>query len=247
MKLKEKGYIPFEKEGIKIKSGTVSVRAGRYYVSVLVEMPDPVIAKAEGAPVGIDLGLKDFAIVSNGNVYKNVNKTGKMRKLDKKLKRETRRLSRMMRSGKKKKHGKNVEKQKQKIRKICQRMDNVRTDYLNKCLSAVVKAKPSHISIEDLNVSGMMKNHHLAKAVASEKFYEFRQKAGSKCRSNGIELRLVSRWYPSSKKCHSCGSVLKSLKLSDRVYRCPVCGLVTDRDYNASLNLRDAEEYVVIV
>ena len=126
-------------------------------------------------------------------------------------------------------------------------MDNVRTDYLNKCLSAVVKAKPSHISIEDLNVSGMMKNHHLAKAVASEKFYEFRQKAGSKCRSNGIELRLVSRWYPSSKKCHSCGSVLKSLKLSDRVYRCPVCGLVTDRDYNASLNLRDAEEYVVIV
>lgn len=247
VKLKEKGYIPSEKEDIKIKSGTVSVRAGRYYVSVLIEMPDPIITKAEGGPIGIDLGLKDFATVSNGHVYKNVNKTGKMRKLDKKLKRETRRLSRMMRSGKRKKRGKNIEKQKEKVRKIHQRMDNIRTDCLNKCLSAEVKAKPSHITIEDLNVSGMMKNRHLAKAVASGKFYEFRQKAVPKCRLNGVELRVVSRWYPSSKKCHGCGSILRGLKLSDRIYRCPVCGLVTDRDYNASLNLRDAEEYEIII
>lgn len=246
VKLKEKGYIPSEKEGIRIKSGTVSVRAGRYYVSVLVEMPDPVITKAEGEPVDIDLGLKEFMTVSNGAVYKNINKTGRMRKLDKKLKRETRRLSRRMGNGRKKKRGENIEKQRAKVRSIHRRMDSIRTDHLNKCLNEVVKAKPSHITIEDLNVSGMMKNRHLAKAVASGKFYEFRERAIFKCCLNSIELRLVSRWYPSSKKCHGCGNILRDLKLSDRVYKCPVCGFITDRDYNASLNLRDAEEYVVI-
>ena len=105
-----------------------------------------------------------------------------------------------------------------------------------------MKTKPSYITIEDLNVSGMMKNRHLSKAVASQKFYEFRSKLKNKCDANGIELRVVDRFYPSSKLCHCCGSIKKGLKLSDRIYKCE-CGYVEDRDFNASLNLRDAVTY----
>lgn len=107
-----------------------------------------------------------------------------------------------------------------------------------------MKTKPSYITIEDLNVSGMMKNRHLSKAVASQKFYEFRTKLKAKCDENGIELRAVDRWYPSSKICHCCGAIKKDLKLSDRIYRCD-CGYVEDRDFNAALNLRDALTYEV--
>ena len=123
-------------------------------------------------------------------------------------------------------------------------MDNIRTDYINKTIAEIVKTKPSHITIEDLNVSGMMKNRHLSKAVASQKFYEFRKKLKAKCDDNGIELRIVNRWYPSSRMCHNCGCIKKELKLSDRIYRCE-CGYAEDRDFNASLNLRDAKTYEV--
>lgn len=125
-------------------------------------------------------------------------------------------------------------------------MTNIRTDYLNKTIHSIVKVKPSYIVIEDLNVRGMMKNRHLSKAVAQQKFFEFRTKLISKCRENNIELRVVDRWYPSSKLCHDCGHVKKDLKLSDRVYRCDECGLEIDRDINASLNLRDAKTYTVV-
>ena len=105
-----------------------------------------------------------------------------------------------------------------------------------------MKTKPSYITIEDLNISGMMKNKHLSKAVASQKFYDFRTKLGNKCRESGIELRIADRWYPSSKICHECGLIKKDLKLSDREYICK-CGCHADRDYNASLNLRDVKTY----
>jgi putative transposase len=107
-----------------------------------------------------------------------------------------------------------------------------------------VKTKPKHITIEDLNVSGMMKNRHLSKAVASQKFYDFRIKLESKCKQHGIELRIVDRFYPSSNTCHCCGHIKSGLKLSDRVYACQ-CGYIADRDYNASLNLRDAKIYKI--
>ena len=107
-----------------------------------------------------------------------------------------------------------------------------------------MKTKPSYITIEDLNVSGMMKNRHLSKAVASQRFYEFRIKLKAKCDDHGIELRIADRWYPSSKMCHCCGNIRKDLKLSDRIYRC-ACGYIEDRDLNASLNLRDAVVYEV--
>lgn len=245
VRLKEKGYIPTTKDGWNIKSGTVSVKAGRYYVSVLVEIPDTQIANNGNDGIGIDLGLKELAIVSNGKTYKNINKSAGLKKLEKQLCREQRCLSRKYENLKKgEATQKNIQKQKLKVQKLHHRIDNIRTDYINKTIAEIVKTKPSYITIEDLNVSGMMKNRHLSKAVASQKFYEFRTKLKAKCDDNGIELRIVGRFYPSSKMCHCCGKIRKDLKFSDRIYRCD-CGYVEDRDFNASLNLRDAKTYEV--
>lgn len=246
LRLKEKGYIPVSKDGYQIRSGTVSVKAGRYYVSVLIEMPDTEPVKGGNPGIGIDLGLKDLAVVSDGSVYKNINRSEKMRKLEKKLGKEQRSLSRKYEYAKQHKtERKNIKKQVLKVQRLHQRITNIRTDHTDKAISRIVKTKPSYIVIENLNVSGMMKNRHLSKAVASQKLYEFRKKLETKCRQEGIELRVVGRFYPSSKMCHNCGNIKKDLKLSDRTYHCDRCGYKADRDFNASLNLRDAKEYKV--
>ena len=211
VRIKEKGYIPTTKDGYVVKSGTVSMKADRYYVSVLVEISDNKIADDFNAGIGIDLGLKDFAIVSNGKTYKNINKSARLKKLEKQLIREQRCLSRKYENLKKGEvtQRANIQKQKRKVQKLHYKIDNIRTDYINKTIAEIVKTKPSYITIEDLNVKGMMKNRHLSKAVASQKFYEFRTKLQIKCNENGIELRVVDRWYPSSKTCHCCGAVKK--------------------------------------
>ena len=244
IRIKEKGYIPTTKDGYMIRSGTVSVKAGRFYVSVLVEIPDINIDNNSNEGIGIDLGLKDFAIVSNGKTYRNINKSAGLKKLEKQLIREQRSLSRKYENLKKGESTQraNIQKQKLKVQKLHHKMDNIRTDYINKTIAEIVKTKPSYITIEDLNVKGMMKNRCLSKAVASQKFYEFRTRLKAKCDENGIELRVADRFYPSSKTCHHCGSVRKNLKLSDRIYRCE-CGYVADRDLNAALNLKDAKTY----
>ena len=244
IRIKEKGYIPTTKDGYMIRSGTVSVKAGRFYVSVLVEIPDINIDNNSNEGIGIDLGLKDFAIVSNGKTYRNINKSAGLKKLEKQLIREQRSLSRKYENLKKGESTQraNIQKQKLKVQKLHHKMDNIRTDYINKTIAEIVKTKPSYITIEDLNVKGMMKNRCLSKAVASQKFYEFRTKLKAKCDENGIELRVADRFYPSSKTCHHCGSVRKNLKLSDRIYRCE-CGYVADRDLNAALNLKDTKTY----
>lgn len=246
VKLKEKGYLPTTKDGWKIKSGTVSKKAGRYYISVLVEVPNTQIADNTNSGIGIDLGLKDLAIVSNGKTYKNINKSIRVKKLEKQLRREQRSLSRKYENVKKGGFTQrlNIQKQKLKVQKLYHKLNNIRTDYINKTIAEIVKTKPSYITVENLNVSGMMKNRHLSKAVASQKFYEFRDKLKRKCDENGIELRIVDRGYPSSKLCHCCGSIKKDLRLSDRIYRCE-CGYIEDRDFNASLNLRDALTYTI--
>jgi putative transposase len=246
VRIKEKGYIPTTKDGFVIRSGHVSIKAGRYYVSVLIEIPNNKIANNSNEAIGIDLGLKDFAIVSNGKTYKNINKSAGLKKLEKQLVREQRCLSRKYENLKKGESTQraNVQKQKLKVQKLHHRIDNIRTDYINKTIAEIVKTKPSYITIEDLNVKGMMKNRHLSKAVASQKFYEFRTKLQAKCKENGIELRVVDRWFPSSKTCHCCGAVRKDLKLSDRIFKCD-CGYIEDRDFNAALNLRDAMTYEV--
>ena len=246
IRIKEKGYIPTTKDGYMIRSGTVSVKAGRFYVSVLVEIPDVNINNNLNEGIGIDLGLKDFAIISNGKTYRNINKSAGLKKLEKQLIREQRSLSRKYENLKKGESTQraNIQKQKLKVQKLHHKMDNIRTDYINKTIAEIVKTKPSYITIEDLNVKGMMKNRCLSKAVASQKFYEFRTKLKAKCDENGIELRVADRFYPSSKTCHHCGSVRKNLKLSDRIYRCE-CGYVADRDLNAALNLKDAKTYKI--
>ena len=241
VRLKEYGYIP---TNVKVVSGTITEHFNRYYVSLVCEVEEVKNYKPKTESVGIDLGLKDFAICSNETVYKNINKTSRIKKTEKKLKREQRRLSRKYESFKKQNKNRkgeatrqNIRKQIAKVQKLHQRLTNIRTDYINKCVSEIIEQNPSSIAIEDLNVKGMMKNRHLSKAVAQQKFYEFRVKLANKCKQNNIELRIVDRFYPSSKTCSSCGNVKHNLKLSDRTYICEECGLVIDRDLNASINL----------
>jgi len=258
VRLKEFGYIPVNSI---VKSGTVSQKADRYYVSILVEETAIKISNGNtgieifnhnNEGVGIDLGIKEFVICSNGNKFKNINKTSTVKKVEKKLKREQRKLSRKYESlkirNKKEKGGnatsQNIQKQVVKVQKLHQRLRNIRTDYINKIVSSIIKQKPSYITIEDLNVKGMMKNKHLSKAIASQKFFEFKTKLTVKCKENHIELRIVDRFYPLSKTCSSCGKVKKDLKLSDRIYKCD-CGFTIDRDLNASINLKNAKEYKI--
>src|SRR4030066_564409 len=245
IRLKEKGYIPN-----LVKSGTIEIKAGRYYVSALCEITDIESQKNNSNDgLGIDLGIKDFVILSKGKPYKNINKTKKVKKLEKKLKRQQKRLSRKYESLKqRKKEGvvtrQNIQKQVVKVQKLHHRLTNTRTDFINKTVNEIVKTKPSYITIEDLNVKGMMKNRHLSKAIAQQKFYEFRMKLTNKCNLNNIELRIVNRWYPSSKTCSYCGNIKKDLKLSDRIYKCE-CGFELDRDLNAAINLENAKIYKI--
>ncbi|MGU8409967.1 RNA-guided endonuclease InsQ/TnpB family protein [Clostridium perfringens] len=249
IRLKEFGYIPVNSI---VKSGTVSQKADRYYVSILVEENDKKVYKSTNEGVGIDLGIKEFVVCSDGIKFKNINKTSTVKKIEKKLKREQRKLSRKYESlkirNKNIKEGRatrqNIQKQVVKVQKLHQRLTNIRTDYINKIVSSIIKQKPSYITIEDLNVKGMMKNKHLSKAIASQKFFEFKTKLTFKCKENHIELRIVDRFYPSSKTCSNCGEIKQDLKLSDRIYKCD-CGLTIDRDLNSSINLKNAKEYKI--
>ncbi|MCQ2086525.1 MAG: transposase [Bacilli bacterium] len=247
VQLKEKGYIPTNSDIYIIKSGTVSVKAGRYYVSVLVEQSDFQKVKQTGEGIGIDLGLKDFAVLSDGRVFKNINKTHVVRKLNKQLKRKQRSLSRKYEALKERnKNGEatrqNIQKNLLEVQKLHQRINNIHSNYINHCVAEVVKTKPQFVTIEDLNVKGMMKNRHLSKAVAEQNFYTFREKLTAKCNQLGIEVRVAGRFFPSSKMCHKCGAIKSDLRLKDRWYKCD-CGYENDRDFNASLNLRDLEVY----
>ncbi len=247
IRLKEFGYIPINSI---VKSGTVSQKADRYYVSILVEENNEEVYECTNEGIGIDLGIKEFAICSNGNKFKNINRTYTVKKLEKKLKREERKLSKKYESLKfiykkeRRATGQNIQKQVVKVQKLHQKLRNIRTDYINKIVSSIIKQKPSYITIEDLAVSNMLKNKHLSKAIASQKFFEFKTKLMSKCKQNNIELRIVDRFYPSSKICSNCGEIKKDLKLSDRVYKCS-CGFIIDRDLNASINLKNAKEYKI--
>lgn len=241
-KLKEFGFIPTNKP---IKSGTITKQAGRFYVSVLVDEEVEIKQHNKGDGLGIDLGVKDFAVLSDGTKYKTL----KQNKLTKRLLREQKTLSRKYEAKKQNKKEdatyKNIDKQKLRVQRLHQRIANVRSDYQNKIIAEIIRREPSFITIEDLNVRGMMKNRHLSKAIANQGFSQFVNKLKYKCYLNGIELRQVDRFYASSKICCVCGQIKSDLKLSDRVYRCD-CGNIIDRDYNASINLKNAREYKVI-
>ena len=248
VRIKEYGYIP--KNAI-IKSGTITKIADRYFLSLIIEVDDMVKTKNKNIKgLGIDLGIKDTAICSDGKVFKNINKTIKVKKLKKKLKREQRKMSRSVEYSKSKKIKlrdlKNFSKKKLKIQRLFYRLNCIRDDYNNKMVNEITRAKLKYITIEDLKVSNMIKNRHLSKAIQEQNFYSIRTKLINKCKERNIELRIVDTFYPSSKTCSCCGSIKRNLKLNDRIYKCCNCGLEMDRDYNASINLEKAKVYKVI-
>ena len=250
VRVKEYGYIP---KNANIKSGIITKIADRYFLSLIIEVKDIDIVKAENTNtkgLGVDLGIKDLAICSDGRVFKNINKTKKVKKLKKKLKREQRKMSRSIEYSKSKKiklrELKNFNKKKLKVQRIFYRLNCIRDDYNTKMVNEITRAKLKYITIEDLKVSNMIKNKHLSKAIQEQNFYSIRTKLINKCKERNIELRLVDIFYPSSKTCSCCGSVKKDLKLNDRIYKCCNCGLEIDRDYNASINLEKAKIYKVI-
>ena len=248
VRIKEYGYIS---KNANIKSGTITKIADRYFLSLIIKVKDIVKAENTGTKgLGIDLGIKDTAICSNGRVFKNINKTIKIKKLKKKLKREQRKMSRSYEYSKSKKiklkELKNFNKKKLKVQKLFYRLNCIRDDYNNKIVDEITRAKLKYITIENLKVSNMMKNKHLSKAIQEQNFYAIRTKLINKCKERNIELRLVDTFYPSSKTCSCCGEIKKDLKLNDRIYKCCNCGLEIDRDYNASINLEKAKIYKVI-
>ena len=224
--------------GVKYSNPRISYDNKYWYLSVGIEQEE-VKEELTNVSLGIDLGLKDLAICSDGTVYKNINKTYVVRKIEKRLKRLQRQVSRKYEQNKKGKEyvkTKNIIKLEKQIQQVYRRLANIRSNYLHKTTTSIVKTKPYRVVIEDLAVSNMMKNKHLSNAIRKQGFYEFRRQLEYKCKFRGIELVVADRFYPSSKTCSQCGNIKKDLKLKDRVYKCS-CGLNIDRDLNASINL----------
>ncbi|WP_336823299.1 transposase [Sporosarcina sp. USHLN248] len=197
--------------------------------------------------IGIDLGIKELAVCSNGQVFKNINKTEEIRKTGKRLRRLQRSVSRkyeMNKEGDRFVKTSNIIKLEKQIQHLHRRLSNIRNNHIHQATNAIVKTKPSKVVVEDLNVSGMLKNRHLSKAIGDQKFHEFIRQMEYKCEKYGIGFTKADRFYPSSKKCSSCGTIKKDLKLADRVFSCE-CGLKLDRDRNASLNLASYEGLTV--
>ena len=236
VKLAEHGRIPTD---AKYRNPRVSFDGLNWWISVCVEFPD-CRDRSNHDGIGIDLGIKDLAICSDGNTYKNINKSQTVKKLEKCKRRLQRSVSRKYEHNKK--GGSycktnNIVKKEKLLLKVNHRLANIRKDYLNQTTSEIVNRKPRFICIEDLNVSGMIKNRHLSKAVQNQGFFEFRKQLEYKCNDSGIQLIVADRFYPSSKLCSCCGKIKKDLRLSDRTYKCE-CGNVKDRDFQASLNLK---------
>ena len=243
IKLCEKGRIP---TNCKYMNPRFTYDGLYWYVSVGIEVDDGnVLPSNEG--IGIDLGIKDLAICSDKNVYQNINKTQRIKKLEKRKRRLQRSISRRYEKNKK---GvsycktSNIIKREKELLKVAKRLTNIRQNHIHQTTSEIVKRKPSFICIEDLNVSGMMKNRHLSKVIQQQGFYEFRRQIEYKAKWNNITVIIADRFFPSSKLCSCCGNIKKDLKLSDRIYKCE-CGNIIDRDFQASLNLKIYGENVL--
>lgn len=244
IKLCEKGRIP---TNCKYMNPRITYDGLHWFVSVSIDVEDNTdIPSNEG--IGIDLGLKDLAICSDGNTYKNINKTHRVKNIEKRKRRLQRSVSRkynMNKRGERYKKTSNIIKREKELLKLTKRLTNIRHNHLHQITSEIVKRKPSFICIEDLNVSGMMKNKHLSKAIQQQGFYEFRRQIEYKSVWNNIPVIIADRFFPSSRLCSCCGEVKKDLKLSDRIYKCD-CGNIIDRDFQASLNLKQYGENVLI-
>ena len=232
--------------GVKYTNPRISYEGKYWYLSVGIEQ---ILEKVELTDVslGIDVGMKDLAICSDGQVFKNINKTRTVKKLEKRLKRLQKQVSRKYEMNKKQLEGgelrcqfvktnKMIKLEKQ-IRLVHRRLKNIRLNHHHQATNQIVKAKPSQIVMETLNIKGMMKNKYLSKAIAQQGLYEFKRQLQYKCQRYGIEFIEADKWYPSSKTCSHCGNVKVKLSLSERTYHCEVCGQSADRDLNAALNL----------
>ena len=244
IKLAEYSRIPL---GVKYFNPRITFDGLKWWISVGIEIENSLeIPNNNG--IGIDLGIKNLAICSDGNIYKNINKISKIIKIQKKKHRLQRKISRKYiknkRGGSYKKTS-NIIKSERKLLKINQRLTNIKKNYIHQITTEIINRKPRFITVEDLNVIGMMKNKHLSKAIHEQCLYEFRKLLEYKCKWNNIELRIADRFYPSSKTCNCCGKIKKDLKLSDRIFKCE-CGYIADRDFNASLNLRDKAKFKIV-
>ena len=234
--LSEKDRIP---EDSKYMNPRVTFDGVHWYISVGMEVEQPQI-ELTNESIGIDVGIKELAICSNGTTYKNINKTKQIKKLEKKMRRLQRKVSNKYLKNKKGAcyvKTSNIIKLEKSIKKLHKRLDNIRTDYRHKTTTEIVKTKPSKIVMETLNIKGMMKNRHLSKAIAQQGLYEFKTMLQYKCSKYSVEFVEANKWYPSSKTCSECGHVKTKLSLSEREFVCECCGIVIDRDYNASINL----------
>ena len=230
--------------GVKYSNPRISFDGKYWYISVGVERELSKV-KLTDESIGIDVGVKDLAICSNGMTFKNINKTKEVKRLKKVLKRKQRKVSRKYEINKIKKGGENrcqfkktnnIIKLEKEIRLLHRRLTNIRSNHIHQATNKIVKIKPSRVVMETLNIKGMMKNRHLSKAIAEQCLYEFKRQIQYKCKKYGIEFVEADKWFPSSKTCSCCGAIKKDLKLKDRVYQCS-CGLKIDRDLNASINL----------
>lgn len=243
IKLCEKGRIP---TNCRYMNPRFTYDGLYWYVSVGVEV-DITNTLASNEGIGVDLGIKDLVVCSNGSTYKNINKIQKVKKLEKRKRRLQRSISRRYEKNKKGvSYCKtcNIIKREKELLKVVKRLTNIRHNHIHQITSKIVKRKPSFICIEDLNVSGMIKNRHLSKAVQQQGFYEFRRQIEYKSEWSNIPVIIADRFFPSSKLCSCCGTIKKDLKLSDRTYKCE-CGNVIDRDFQASLNLQTYGENVL--
>lgn len=234
--LKTKEQIPMD---VKYTNPRVSFDGKYWYISVGVEKEKPKV-ELTGESIGIDVGVKSLAKCSNEMTYENINKTETVKKLEKRLHRLQRKLSKKYELNKEeRKYVKtsNIEKLEKEIRLIHRRLSNIRRNHLHQATTKIVKTKPSRVVMETLNIKGMMKNKHLSKAIAQQGLYEFKRQLKYKCEFYGIEFIEADKWYPSSKMCSECGHIKQKLSLSERTYICEECGLVIDRDFNASVNL----------
>ena len=236
IRLGEHGCIPTD---CKYVNPRIKYDGINWYITVGIE-DESHIGLLSNDGIGIDLGIKDLAICSDNNKHQNINKTQKVKKLEKRKRRLQRSISRRYENNKK---GvsycktSNIVKSEKELLKINHRLTNIRQSYLHQITSEIIKREPSFICIEDLNVNGMMKNKHLSKAVQQQCFYEFRRQIEYKAEWNNIPVIIADRFFPSSKLCSCCGNIKKDLRLSDRIYRCK-CGNIIDRDYQAALNLK---------
>ena len=233
IKLKEHGYIPINK---KILNATISERCEHWYISVTVEEEAPESKINSEHIAGVDLGIKHLAVTSDGTYYENPKS---LYKQERKLKRLDRELSRKV------KGSKNREKAKLVRAKAYEKLARIREHYLHEVTTELARTK-SIIAVEDLNVSGMQKNHHLAKAISDASFAEFRRMLKYKCKWYGSELIIIDRFFSSSKTCSNCGAIKDDLTLNDRMFKCSDCGFEIERDLNAAINLKNRAKHARI-